>query len=496
MGQPQALGEKTAPVCQRGGCSTSESGGALAGLRLPMQLNAMCARSPASVVQRPSLIQAARAGDDDAVGVLLATVPEQINQRADKGTTPLILASLNGHLGTARRLLAAGVDVNLSDEAGFTALLAACQSGHSDVVRCLLAQPGIGVSHAERSGSTALHLACYYGHTEIVRALVAWRAPPSDGAAAAAAVDINCTNREGFTPLIAACQTGRLPAVECLLAAPDIDVNLASTNGQSALIAAAHYGHYEIVERLLAKPAIRIGSALDAAVEACGESHPIAELLRARAPPKPRCEEVELAFGAAIVNVDTGEAVEAVHDPQRLRAPPTMPLSWAAAAALAPRDRLERGAEPSCRECDASIQGVRAAEARACAAEQRAAAAEAVAASARGDADTAGARALDLESALARQRGDQAVICKLDDEALRALEKEQRAALDRVVEESLARRSAARLCVVCHERPRERAPPCGHCCVCGQCSIHSSVANVCPVCRAAVPDGSWRPVFL
>ena len=153
-----------------------------------MQLNAMCARSPSSVVQRPSLIQAARAGDDDAVGVLLANAPEQINQRADKGTTPLILASLNGHLSTARRLLAAdGVDVNLSDEAGFTALLAACQSGHHDVVRCLLAQPGIGVGHAERSGSTALHLACYYGHTDIVRALVAWRPPPGDGTAAAAA---------------------------------------------------------------------------------------------------------------------------------------------------------------------------------------------------------------------------------------------------------------------------------------------------------------------
>ena len=457
-----------------------------------MQLNMMCSRSPSSG-QRRNLIQAARAGDDDAVGVLLANAPEQINQRADKGTTPLILASLNGHLSTARRLLAAdGVDVNLSDEAGFTALLAACQSGHHDVVRCLLAQPGIAVGHAERSGSTALHLACYYGHTDIVRALVAWRPPPGDRTAAAAA-DVNCANIEGYTPLIAACQTGRLAAVECLLAASDIDVNLVSANGQSALIAAAHYGHYEIIERLLAKPAIRMGSALDAAVAACGESHPIAELLRARAPPKPpRAAELEVG-AAAILDVDTGETVEAVHDPQRRRGPPTMPQSWAAAAARAPR---EHGAAPSCRECDAPLPGVREAEARAGAAEQRAAAAEAAAASAREGAEAAGARVHVLETALARQRGDQAVICKLDDEALCALEKEQRAALDRVVEESLARRSAARLCVVCHERPRERAPPCGHCCVCGECSTHGAVANVCPVCRSAVPEGTWRPVFL
>ena len=209
----------------------------------------------------------------------------------------------------------------------------------------------------------------------------------------------------------------------------------------------------------------------------------------ARAPPKPpRAAELEVG-AAAILDVDTGETVEAVHDPQRRRGPPTMPQSWAAAAAQAPR---EHGAAPSCRECDAPLPGVREAEARAGAAEQRAAAAEAAAASARGRGGRGSARAR-LGNALARQRGDQAVICKLDDEALCALEKEQRAALDRVVEEPRpAQRSSP--CVVCHERPRERAPPCGHCCVCGECSTHGAVANVCPVCRSAARDRRRVPV--
>ena len=53
-----------------------------------------------------------------------------------------------------------------------------------------------------------------------------------------------------------------------------------------------------------------------------------------------------------------------------------------------------------------------------------------------------------------------------------------------------------RLCLVCHERPRERAPPCGHCCVCSDCANHTAVKFTCPVCREPIPAGEWRPVFL
>ena len=53
-----------------------------------------------------------------------------------------------------------------------------------------------------------------------------------------------------------------------------------------------------------------------------------------------------------------------------------------------------------------------------------------------------------------------------------------------------------RLCLVCHERPRERAPPCGHCCVCSDCANHTAVKFSCPVCREPFPAGEWRPVFL
>ena len=105
-----------------------------------------------------NLLQAACAGDDDTVRELLTRSPDEINRRWEKGMTPLIIASLAGHLTTVGILLSTvGVDVNACDDAGFTALLAACQGGHTDVCLHLLAARAPRHAHRLTATWVVLH---------------------------------------------------------------------------------------------------------------------------------------------------------------------------------------------------------------------------------------------------------------------------------------------------------------------------------------------------
>ena len=83
-------------------------------------------------------------------------------------------AARNGHTEIVRALLAApGIDVNKADNYGGTAVMQAANEGHTEIVIALLAAPGIDVNKADNGGYTAILLAAYKGHTEIVRALLA-----------------------------------------------------------------------------------------------------------------------------------------------------------------------------------------------------------------------------------------------------------------------------------------------------------------------------------
>jgi ankyrin repeat protein len=71
-------------------------------------------------------------------------------------------------------LLEAGADVNSRHEYGFTALYAASNKGNKNSVKLLLAQPGIKLDETNDTvGNTALMAAAEHGHAEIVEMLVA-----------------------------------------------------------------------------------------------------------------------------------------------------------------------------------------------------------------------------------------------------------------------------------------------------------------------------------
>ena len=131
-----------------------------------------------------------------------------------------------------------------------TPLFMACQKGHTEVVRLLLAHDGIAVNRARLvGGTTSLYVACLKGHTEVVRLLLAHDR-----------IDVNkALTSDGATPLLIACQISHTEVVRLLLAHDGIDTNAATTDdGATPLIIACQEGHTEVVRLLLAQEGIAV----------------------------------------------------------------------------------------------------------------------------------------------------------------------------------------------------------------------------------------------
>ncbi|KAI2763075.1 hypothetical protein DTO006G1_2214 [Penicillium roqueforti] len=220
------------------------------------------------------------------------------------GQTALQAAAQGGHLQVVERLLAATANVNApaAEGNGRTALQAAAQGGHLKVVeRLLAATANVNAPAAEGNGRTALQAAAEGGHLQVVERLLAAKAdinaPPGEingrtalQAAAegghlqvverllAAKAVVNAPAGYGGTALQAAAYGGHLKVVERLLAVK-ADVNAPDKHGRTALQAAAHGGHLQVVERLLAAkadvnaPAGYEGTELQVVVRTARTSH-------------------------------------------------------------------------------------------------------------------------------------------------------------------------------------------------------------------------------
>ena len=69
-------------------------------------------------------------------------------------------------------LIAAGADVNKTNEQGMAPLHMAAQCGHEPVIRALIAA-GVEIDKAGGQGVTALIIAGHTGHADVVRLLIA-----------------------------------------------------------------------------------------------------------------------------------------------------------------------------------------------------------------------------------------------------------------------------------------------------------------------------------
>lgn len=146
-------------------------------------------------------------------------------------------AARAGRLEELRDLLRAGVDADLADVDGETALHAAARNADAEVVTLLL-EHGVDANAASAQGWTALHFAVREGATPIVDALIRHRAR------------VDARDTFGRAPLHDAVLRDHRPSIERLLAA-GADPNAQDDFGNSPLHIAVRQGFTGIAHRLL-----------------------------------------------------------------------------------------------------------------------------------------------------------------------------------------------------------------------------------------------------
>lgn len=242
-------------------------------IRLLLAARADVNAPPSSHGGRTALQAASAGGYLDIVEELLAAKADATASPAiNNGRTALQAAAEGGSIEIVRAILQAGakIDELPALENGRTALQAAAEQGHMMIVTELLtilgydltrvghsngrlrkanittALPVIDAPASSRNGRTALQAAAQGGHIEIVRILIAVNSLS----------DASPAPYGGRTALQAAAESGHLRIVEMLLAAGnDVNGPPAPYGGRTALQAAAERGHIHVAKALLAAQA-------------------------------------------------------------------------------------------------------------------------------------------------------------------------------------------------------------------------------------------------
>ena len=223
-----------------------------------------------------SLISAAETGEVHMIALLIAAGAD-VNITDNSDSTPLLLAAEEGHIECVQLLLSApGIDVNMANQYGKTPLFRAAEIGYTECVRLLLAAPGIDINKPNEYDFTPLSEAIFNGHTEcanLIRAacdISPLKANSSLYAAAcagnaeivrlllASGADVNMADENGRTPLHFAANLGHMECLKLLLASPGVNVNVKDNGNDTPLICAAFNGHAECVRHLLAAPGIDV----------------------------------------------------------------------------------------------------------------------------------------------------------------------------------------------------------------------------------------------
>ena len=201
--------------------------------------------SPVSATAKKKRFKPRKISREKAVKELreLGVITSELDIQSRVGSREMANACAQGNINITELLLAGGINVAQMNE--YDVLLGAAKNGHLEIVKLLLAVPGIDVnkeckdwyiSEDDRS-STPLERAAENGHTEVVRLLLA-----------IPGIDVN----ENY-PLEKAAKNGHAEVVKLLLAAPGIEVN----RGDS-LIKAVENKHTEVVRLLLGAPGINV----------------------------------------------------------------------------------------------------------------------------------------------------------------------------------------------------------------------------------------------
>ena len=168
---------------------------------------------------------------------------------------PLWRLCVHGKVTEVKAAIAKGVDVNGRRGGNETALMTTagqvmceCHSGCQEVIlKLLLEQPGIQVNLADMEGCTALHYAASEGSRNAVALLIADKR-----------VDVNCKDSSQMSPLMMAADSNFIGIVKLLLTDQRVEVNAATKDGETALHLAAKSENTGIVKLLLANPRVDV----------------------------------------------------------------------------------------------------------------------------------------------------------------------------------------------------------------------------------------------
>ena len=92
----------------------------------------------------------------------------------------------NNNINKVNELINQGIDVNIQNTLGYTALILTSYYGYNQIVELLLKHPNININIQNNYDNTALIEALYYRHEEIVKSLL--KHP---------GIDINIQNNDG-----------------------------------------------------------------------------------------------------------------------------------------------------------------------------------------------------------------------------------------------------------------------------------------------------------
>ena len=146
-------------------------------------------------------------------------------------------AAREGDTKTLDEYFAMKRPVNEKNERGDTLLVVAAYNGQLAAVNRILTQPGVEIDVRNGMGLTALTAAAYQGHVEIAKAILH------------AGADVNSASPSGKTSLMFASQSGKLDMVDCLLEA-GADPALKDAKGKTALVLARTQGAEGVAARL------------------------------------------------------------------------------------------------------------------------------------------------------------------------------------------------------------------------------------------------------
>lgn len=116
-----------------------------------------------------SFVEQGKNGEQENVELFLkAGMDPEVTDH--NGNTALMLAAMNGHVDTMKLLLEQGSEVNAKNNLGKTALFYAATNGHVEAVEVLLDNDA-DVTVKTENGRTALDYAKQRGHTDVVELL-------------------------------------------------------------------------------------------------------------------------------------------------------------------------------------------------------------------------------------------------------------------------------------------------------------------------------------